>query len=193
MTKVPDGFPERARDSLKDHVLKAEQPEPPARLWVCRRPDSSQYWFRVVATGGALIVYGDIADRILMMHDVDSVAWLRKAIDDPSYVIQKIQGERRSKEVFDEQLVEPYLLAESAARASDPEDAKRYADALDDWRDDYGPDEGTEDMACQVVSKHLGEMEEMAEFYHWERDVLWTYYALERFVQLLDASESTHA
>lgn len=86
---------ETARQEFCHHVLV---PEGTGR-WLCRRPGTGIFSFRVVASPGTVIIHGDIGDNIAVCYDRDPIPWLRGAAKSeyPDYFLSKLRFRR---EVF---------------------------------------------------------------------------------------------
>ena len=88
---------------LRNHVIKQEQ-EGLISSWLCRNPDSSVFWFRVIVGPNLLVFTGDIGDLIVTPRTEDVLAWVRGALDSPGYFAEKVaQGINTSE--FDKELV----------------------------------------------------------------------------------------
>lgn len=86
LAKCRQQIAKAAEDAFKNHqvVLEAEG------RWLCKKPGTSIYSFRVVALPGAIVIYGDIGEAILRPSDRDVVGWLRGSVGSPDYVLGKM-------------------------------------------------------------------------------------------------------
>lgn len=83
-----------ADQSFAQHRLTLKAPGE----WRCGREGSWTYGFNVISRPGYLIVYGDIGDWILSMHERDpATGWLPGAVDSPSYLFSKVQAGREEE------------------------------------------------------------------------------------------------
>jgi hypothetical protein len=82
---------ELAAEGFANHVAIPEGPGE----WLCRAPDRSHRWFRIIIRPCTVIVWGDIGDWILTHSDGDSLGWLSRAAKDakyPGYLLSKIRA-----------------------------------------------------------------------------------------------------
>lgn len=92
-----------ARD-FAEHGLVVEQGEGPVRMFLCRRPGTGMYHYRVVFGPRFVVVTGDIGERVLCVSDRDSLAWLLGARDSIDYVCGKMT--ERNEEFLEEETEE---------------------------------------------------------------------------------------
>jgi hypothetical protein len=181
-----------AKESLAEHILKQDADVSDFRVWTCKNPKSSFYWYRVIAVPGCLIIQGDVGNRIFTMYDRDPVGWLRGAINSPDYVMGKcedkgkdflvgeakalLQNLRDGQETEDEHgVVDNYVVEENnnlKAKVEEVEEA---------WTDEHDADQfsrayyeaglDTEDLSC---------------CYDFNSDIIWSYACLKKFIEILD-------
>lgn len=78
--------------NFADHVLIEEAPG----QWLCHRPGTGIYHFRVAQLRGALVVWGDIGDMIIA-NGRGSIGWFRGAQGSRDYVLSKSPTARRDE------------------------------------------------------------------------------------------------
>jgi hypothetical protein len=108
-----------ARDAFKDHIITREADN----LWLCHRPGTGMYAFRLAALPGALVFYGDIGEAILRPSDRDVLPWLRGAARSFDYVIEKVHP-RPEQTFYSGDAIE---WARSECLVSVEEEARRQA------------------------------------------------------------------
>jgi len=199
MTAQQEQIAEMAKDAFKNHELIEEQVEGPVRCWLCKRPGSSTYHFRVIAAPGALIIYGDVGDNILMAHNRDMVPWIRGSVRSRDYVIEKIRGEWRHQQEFNPELVDEWFKDEikNFKELDEDEYITRYVVAQARWKEEkqYVDEMTLPSIIHEILTDHpenkgLGDDSEAMEFfYEWTPDILWTYHCLECFVRLYEGKK----
>ena len=172
---------ELAKKSLAGHVISPEQEEGPVRMWLCHKPGTGMYHYRVVAAPGMLLVYGDIGDHMLQNHDKDLVPWLKDAIKSPDYLISKFV--RRPREFFPDEAT--HLLNELIKEAEeynyDVEEAVDFRHkVLDNWNEEN--DDGHE--FGKAFYEAGGDPELIDRTYDYDSSVYWTVECLKKFVEL---------
>jgi hypothetical protein len=95
---------------LRNHVIRLDQ-DGPFRVWLCREPGRTSYWFRVIAGHNLIVVTGDIGDLIVTPRRPDALSWMRGALDSPDYFAQKVSQDVRIT-AFDKELVRLALAQE---------------------------------------------------------------------------------
>lgn len=104
----------RAEESFKDHVLTQETPD----RWLCKKPGSGCYAFRVTNFHDGLILSGDIDELVLVASDKDPISWLRRrGLSDPEYVLTKIPRHFRRDEVIEDLVI--FRLGEEEREIAD--------------------------------------------------------------------------
>lgn len=95
--------------------------------------------------------------------------------------------------MFDPELVEPYLLGCARDNRADGEHAlaRKCLAAVRAWREMPGRDEATVGDAYDAFTDAGIESECLSSVHRWGYDIMWTYHALEKFVELLDADGPT--
>ena len=186
---------ELARDAFKDHVLTTED-----HSWVCRKPESSFYWFRVTGLPGGVLLTGDVGVSYLEVSAANSIAWLVDAINSQDYILSKVRA-------TDAQVV----------RSSDPKkeffagDAIRY---LDERLKAYADEDAQSSPRARAFAHMKSEVDKLlhaqgdldwsdwvslwravgvctddyAECTSWTSTMLWHYHALKTFVRLFKAT-----
>lgn len=115
-------FEESMERDFANHIIKREQ-GPPFSSWLCKKPDTNNYWFRVIAGHNLIVFTGDIGDLIVEPYCSDALAWMHGALRSPSYFAEKIV---RNMEItqFDEKLVKRALEYEREQLMAYDEDDK---------------------------------------------------------------------
>ena len=195
---------EIAQEALASHVISPEQESGPVRMWLCHRPGTGAYHYRVIAAPGMLLVYGDIGDHMLQANDKDLVPWLHRAINSPDYLISKFV--RRPKTFFPyeamlllDRLVQDgkdwdeqsgYNLDEDGNEimGMHEEEARTLKrKVLDEWDPDYDD----EHMFARAFYYAGGEASLIESTRDYDSDVYWTVECLKKFVELYDEHERT--
>jgi hypothetical protein len=175
---------EFAKECLSEHVLIPEQENEPVRMWLCRTPKKTSYWYRVVAAPGMVLIYGDVGDRMFQMYDRDAVQWARGAKDSFDYLLGKIVG--RHEDRLPEAIVELAKEELGAARDDDErEHAQKVYDAVveaEKWGEDvfqtyYDASGGDFEFACVGIDS--------------DTSSLWAVHCLKKFVELLEARDGS--
>ena len=74
----------QAAESFQNHkVTRFSDSE-----FMCARPNSIVWSFRILFPPGAVIVYGDVGEMILTQYDL-GIGWLRGAVHSPGYLLGK--------------------------------------------------------------------------------------------------------
>lgn len=180
-----------ATEAFKGHELKVETDD----RWACRRPGSSNYWFRVIKAPAALIVYGDVGEIVLRISDIDPIPWLRGAIDSPEYLWKKVQASKSPKTMFypkdalawlEQYIRESYPEAECDTQRLKKQRA-RLVETLDDLRDDFDSGDGfTHERFYHALSEVGVDDHYSVGMFH-STEMLWMLHLLRCFVRLLDA------
>lgn len=153
------------------------------RMWLCRRPGSGMYHFRVVAGPGMLLVYGDVGNHILQNHDKDMVKWLVDgAVNSTEYLIGKFV---HRPEVFFP--YEATLLLNSMVDEAFDDREREYMDNLrakvfDEWSLEMESRDG-HDFA-KAFYEAGGDVEYISQTFDYDSDVYWTVECLKKFVEL---------
>lgn len=128
-----------AEEAFAKHVVKRES-EGAVSSWLCRRPETNMYWFRVIITWNTIIFTGDLDELILVPYCNGSseLAWMRGALGSLSYFAEKIPSHIKIEE-FDKELVKQALAYEREQFDEDThQDTK---DALQELEDEDFDDE----------------------------------------------------
>lgn len=154
-------------------------------MWLCHRPGSGMYHFRVVAGPGMLLVYGDVGDHMLQNHDKDMVKWLVDgAVNSTEYLISKFT--HRPKVFFSH---EAMLLLNSMVDDAFDDHEREYmgnirAEVLDGWSPDTESGDG-HDFAKAFYGAG-GDIECVNQTFDYDSDVYWTVECLKKFVELYE-------
>jgi len=70
---------------FKDHELTQES----ENVWLCQRPKSSVYGFRLVFVPGIIFFGGDLGEQVWKPYRQDTLAWFLDALDSRSYFWEK--------------------------------------------------------------------------------------------------------
>jgi hypothetical protein len=150
-----------AVDSFANHQVINERDGE----WLCRKPGRSEYWFKVIARPGVLIVFGDIGDWILWMSDKDPIRWAAAAARSPGYFFEKLHAAPLDgRDEFYPADLRAWLRDRLAGCREDSAGAEHCQRALDelDERESHN-DYLTRNMAMEVMSEcgfddvyHLG-------------------------------------
>lgn len=151
---------ELAADAFKDHILK-----PADGHWICTRPDSFFYSFRIAELPGLIAVWGDIQTFTITQGRGYDLAWLRGAVNSMGYVLEKSGFKRDS---FIDELWTAY-------QKENPE-----AENFDDGYEGY----------LEFVQGACDDAEHAYESTHdWPPAALWGYWACHTFCRLVEAKE----
>lgn len=164
-----------AADAFHEHTLTEEAPQ----RWLCAKPGTGIYAFRVCLVPGAILVYGDIGDMLLVRFGGAGLDWLRGAVRSRDYLLGKVPVAHRG---------EVFLRGEAERVVKEMEDAGHSAadalrDALDDELEDDGPHAFYRAYAHNVDS----DVPDCADF---SSELHWCAEALAWFVRTLDAAQS---
>jgi hypothetical protein len=182
------GIAESAKEAFAGHTLKVIG----EGEWLCRRPGSGSHHFYVIARRGVLIVYGDLGEYVLRMHDPETVAWLWRAVNSYDYLFGKVMAVSRndgSPKCWYWQDAANYLREriEEHRKDEDTEGEELYRRVLAAAADggDYGI---TQDWFLECCSD--GELDDMGSVgVGFAAGMWWLLEALRKFTQLLKAAE----
>lgn len=168
-----------ADKAFQDHELKVEG----EGRWLCARPGTGIYHFRVITAPACLILYGDIKDVIFRISDRDALAWLRGSIDSMDYVLGKaVAFDEGHRKVF----ARGNALRELAELAKeDPARAEKVREHYERYRDFEG-----EARAWAEAMSNVGMDPTVPE--DWDSQLVWQYHALRHFLRLLGAVDPLH-
>jgi len=171
-----------AAEAFKDHVLTTEG----KGRWICRKPGTSAYAFCVITAPGAVIIFGDVGDAILMIDALDPLPWLIGATS-VDYLLSKVQPEamRRDREFMPGD-ADAYLCE---VETSDSRAVQGVRSLLADL--DLEGDRTEQDrwlMACNEAG--LDDPPRCDDF---GSGLLWTYHAVRCFVRLYEAADAEKA
>lgn len=172
---------EIAAKSLASHVLTPEQESGPVRMWLCHRPGSGAYHYRVVAAPGMLTIYGDIGDQIIQNYDRDMVEWLLKAMDSPEYVMDKFTFKEKTFFPQEARSLLDEMVAESCDEVDRQENEEFRNRVLDEWDSEFD-DNGHE--FAKAFYEAGGDMEMLSITVDHSSGMYWTIACLEKFVEL---------
>ena len=173
----------RAEECFKDHVLTQETPD----RWLCKKPGSGYYAFRVTNFHDGLILSGDIDELVVVVYNKDPISWLRRGVlSDPEYVLNKIPLAFRRKEVIDG-LVLHYLDEDEDGLAKKIREILTGSDEDEDEWD--VPSDLTHDQWVEAYYGAGGE-ESVPDIEDWDWRTLFQCEALKWFCRALDKAES---
>ena len=178
-----------AKDSLEKHILRQELDTEKFKIWMCRNPDNSFYWYRVVAIPGCLIVQGDVGNRIFTMYDADPVSWIKGAAKSPDYVMGKCEDKRKDflsgeAKVLLQELLQENDLEECSSKNETL--VRKVEDIEEAWYD-----EGDGDQFSRAYCEAGFDSEDLLSCYDFNSDVIWSYLCLKKFVELLGTQAAT--
>jgi len=204
-TEYIESFRSVAMNSLKHHILVYEGGTDSIRSWMCRKQKDekgywpSEYWYRVLAdSNGWLQVYGDLQGPLfLQCNDRDPITWIRRALESFDYVV----GKRKiaAPDIFhgDEVFLPHATMIELDAMVK--EDQESYGPLVEKVREDFDPDD-EEPWGGTLLHKFheawYNASEGDCEFPSVlvpPPHVMWGYFALVRFCELLDQQEKSAA
>jgi len=152
-------------------------------MWLCHRPGTGMYHFRVVAAPGMLLVYGDVGDYMLQNHDYDMVKWLvGGAVNSPDYLIQKFV---RKTKIFFEDEAEALLQShiDEACDEYERDEAKKFKEkVLDAWQ--YDREYGHGHDFARAYYEAGGDPEYLSSTEDYDSSVYWTVECLKKFAEL---------
>lgn len=117
--KHRDQIKKFAAEAFENHIITRES----EIMWLCKRPGTIVYHFRVLTPPGAVLIYGDIGDLFLRQYH-RSLPWIRGSAtnpDSPDYVLGKVPLRFVEKEFLPEEARE-YLEVEFPTGDYYPED-----------------------------------------------------------------------
>ena len=193
-----------AEEAFAEHIITPEQTEGPVRMWLCHKPGTGIYHFRVIAAPGILVVTGDVGDNILRASDRDLVPWLRGAVKSPDYLMEKIVRGYNCKEFVEGEVenmfcnmlenagYDPSLAEEDAEEDAEEQNENSYIqnarkiieDTKENWYHDY--DDRTGHEFCRAFSDAGGDSEYTESLFDYDSNALWTCNCLKKFIELLD-------
>ena len=94
------------RYPIRPHELTVLHDKDEYRHLRFRSPDSSTYWFDLVTWPGALTIRGDLGAAYTFAGSADMFAFFRGRRIQPSYWSQKLDADRRSISVYNQDLCE---------------------------------------------------------------------------------------
>ena len=170
---------QEADKAFQDHVLTVEG----EGRWLCARPGTGIYHFRIIVAPACLVLYGDIKDVVFRISDRDAIPWLRGSIDSMDYVLGKVTAfDEGPRKVF----VRGNALRELADLAEeDPARADKIRQHYERHRDYDG-----EARAWAEALNNVGMEPSVPE--DWDSQLLWQYHALRHFLRLLGQVDPLH-
>jgi len=96
-----------AEEAFGKHVIKREQ-DGPFSSWLCRRPNESTYWFRVIAGHNLIVFSGDLDELIAVPYTSNALGWMHGALGSICYFAEKVPSHIRIEQ-FDKKLVKRAL------------------------------------------------------------------------------------
>ena len=184
---------EIANESFANHTLKVEQDQGPVRMWLCSRPGTGMYHFRVVAAPGWLAVYGDVGNHMLSANDKDLIPWLKRSVKSYDYLISKFENVLDLKDTFFPEEAEKLLEecdAEGMMAETYPYDSQgqKFVDKVrEDWDKEYGDHHDF----CSAFYNAGGDPELLDRVVDFGPSVWWTVECLKKFVELLEAHDES--
>lgn len=178
---------EFAAKSFAGHVLKSE-----GAHWLCGRPGSSSYSFRVYLPPGAVIVWGDIGEATILHSDRDSLGWLTRAAgrgEYPDYCLGKVAALSGDKREFFSGDAHAYLT-ERLAEAVDDHDRLRWEEASRAFRDAVDERNHDSERAAWFATWSEQGLDDPPLCDGWSSTALWIWHALVTFVRLHAAAEA---
>lgn len=173
-----------AAEAFKDHVLTNEGDG----RWLCSKPGTGIYHFRIIFSPGCVFMYGDIYDLCLMCYDHDSLQWLRTA-PHLDYVMGKSTKPSR---VFLPAEAEAYLQRTEA----DEEDNRRgiVGKIREAWEDNQMEDDRVEPaMAWRFAYVDATGDTEPPACDDWDEQMLYQWHGLQKFVALYEQQQQKEA
>lgn len=166
-----------AEESLAKHIIKKELSTEDFNIWLCRNPDNSFYWYRVICVPGCVIVQGDVGNKIFSVYDRDVVAWLKGAVNSPDYLMSKCEDKHRE-----------FIpgAAEALLKELEADDKEQVDKVREDW-----VDEKDSYQFSQAFYNAGFDTDYLSECYDYNSDVVWSYACLKKFVQLLSTQATT--
>lgn len=118
-----------AEDAFARHTVVRES-QGKVDAWLCRRPDTNVYWFRVIIAQNLITLAGDIDGIMVVPYTHDALGWMRGALGSIAYFAEKVPANINITE-FDKELV-VRALADDKERL---EQADADDKAEDWWRE----------------------------------------------------------
>lgn len=189
-----------ADEAFAEHILTPEQTEGPVRMWLCHKPRTGIYHFRVIASPGTLVVVGDVGDGILCASDKDLVPWLRGAVKSPDYLLSKLVKSAYRKEFVEGEVENMFnnmlesagydstLTGEEAEEQKEDSYIRKARKIIEDTKENrcYDYDDRTGHEFCRAFSDAGGDSEYLESLFDYDSDALWTLNCLRKFIELLD-------
>lgn len=184
MKSTHEEVAEYAKDAFKDHILIVEHESDKVSLYLCRKPGTGIYNFRVMIGPNCITIYGDIGDgMVLRPGNEEMLGWIRGSCKSTDYVISKMPH-YHTKQEFSEYYARKHWeeLKKDFTRDDNQEKLAKMEDCilasicegdngrpLDEW--------------YQFMTEKLDDSDP---YYPTEHDssVYWTIEALKKFVQL---------
>ena len=181
-----------AKESLANHTIKLDADVSDFRVWTCRNPANTFYWYRIISVPGCLIIQGDVGNRIFTMYDRDPVGWLRGAINSPDYVMGKCEDKEK-----DFISGEAKILLQELRAGEQSEDTDGVVDsdiveenntlkAKADEVEEAWTDEQDADQFSRAYYEAGLDTESLSSCYDFNSDIIWSYACLKKFIELLD-------
>lgn len=165
-------------NDFSTHEMTEESPG----VWLCKRPGTIIYSFRVAFLPGAILVWGDIGTMVLHPGANRGIGWLRGAVNDGaaksfSYLFEKVPSEHRRMEFMPGDVLEACREAYEEGGYGDA-----IVRALADWDVGGEPDEQRE--AWYMAASRAGlDCEWYAGYNDYCAEMYWCAYALCWFVK----------
>jgi hypothetical protein len=182
-----------AKDAFKDHVMSGEGDG----RWLCKRPGTGVYHFRLITAPGAVMVIGDLGEFVLRISDRDPIPWLRGSVNSFDYLVEKVQASRNPKEEFYPVDCLRWLREYAGGHEKEPTKRNRserrdMAEALREARTAHQHREFHEHEWFRIAQDHnIDDVYDVGRYP--SSDMVWLAELLKCFIRLHDASQLTEA
>jgi hypothetical protein len=176
-----------AVNAFKDHVLTEEGDG----RWLCKRPGTGTYWFRLVTAPSSIIILGDLGECILRPYckQDQAVSWLRGAVNSPGYFIEKVQASKAPPKAFYPSECMQWMAGYIGERDDDDDTARtsELREALQEMREQYRDEALTHESWLRIARDYdIDDVYGVA--MHLSSNMLWMIEVCRCFVRLHDAA-----
>lgn len=165
-----------AESAFKDHVIFTEQDSGPVKMWLCQKPGTYIYHFRIVSAPRMICVYGDVGDNVLTINTKDSVNWIKSSYKSINYVVEKISTSNKRENYL-------FFKDEAIELAKNELSKNKFEQLLDEY--EFVDDFDAYTVFCNLFITFGGEAEFLCNVIDYEPSIYWTVACLKKFVELL--------
>lgn len=121
---------EHALSMFTKHTLEVVANTGQVQMFICRKPDTSEFSFQVVCADNMICLTGDVYSMLVEPgYGRSGLSWMRGSIDSESYFLGKIKNDRHHYD-FDPKKVKKALLETAKQYYEEGEENEHYNSIL---------------------------------------------------------------